>query len=572
MPLREAARLLAAPRNSEAFTLDPAEYSDGDLLNELGRAFDECLDVIRRGHKTPLVRFEDLKATYDLRETKVGRLFDEWKRRSDRKLADLDRAVPFDGIQVCKQLASDLELQAAHEQAGLVDRFHEHRTRPLTEHVDDWHNTLLDNGGTPEYAKLSLTRVRAVLDGTKATFWPDLDANRVSAFLAERRRAGLSIETSNHYTRRIKQFALWMVKSKRAPDNPLDCLTLLNSRTDRRHDQRALTDDELRALLETTRNGPTRNGMTGPERAVLYQLAVETGLRARELRSLTWGSFDLYADVPTVTVKAAYSKHRRDDTLPLKASTVAMLDRWRDEWAGTARDPIFNLPQSYHLSKVIRADLQNAGIPYRDDAGRVADFHALRHTFVTNLARGGVHPKLAQQLARHSTISLTMDLYTHTVIGDLADGLNALPELSSRKPERERLRATGTCDVAPKSLPPGLPKSLPICLPTRAASQTSPVASQCTKTVNDSGVPHQENPVEQGASCAPVHRVAPQCTTGVDGNRTHQTPRKRRLNGFEGRGTHQASGHSLESRRDCITFGVWINVARARKISAATSL
>ena len=77
--------------------------------------------------------------------------------------------------------------------------------------------------------------------------------------------------------------------------------------------------------------------MTGPERAVLYQLAVETGLRARELRSLTWDSFDLDADVPTVTVRAAYSKHRTV-TLPLKASTVAMLDRWRDEWDGTVRE------------------------------------------------------------------------------------------------------------------------------------------------------------------------------------------------------------------------------------------
>ena len=39
-------------------------------------------------------------------------------------------------------------------------------------------------------------------------------------------------------------------------------------------------------------------------------------------------------------------------------------------------------------------------------------FHALRHTFITNLARSGVHPKTAQSLARHSTITLTMDRYS----------------------------------------------------------------------------------------------------------------------------------------------------------------
>lgn len=50
---------------------------------------------------------------------------------------------------------------------------------------------------------------------------------------------------------------------------------------------------------------------------------------------------------------------------------------------------------------------------YVDAAGRVADFHALRHTYITNLATAGVSPKTAQTLARHSTITLTMDRYTH---------------------------------------------------------------------------------------------------------------------------------------------------------------
>jgi hypothetical protein len=48
-------------------------------------------------------------------------------------------------------------------------------------------------------------------------------------------------------------------------------------------------------------------------------------------------------------------------------------------------------------------------LAYRDDADHVADFHALRHTYISNLASAGVHPKIAQALARHSTITLTMD-------------------------------------------------------------------------------------------------------------------------------------------------------------------
>ena len=42
--------------------------------------------------------------------------------------------------------------------------------------------------------------------------------------------------------------------------------------------------------------------------------------------------------------------------------------------------------------------------------GIFADFHALRHTFITNLCKADVSPKTAQMLARHSDISLTMNI------------------------------------------------------------------------------------------------------------------------------------------------------------------
>jgi integrase len=58
---------------------------------------------------------------------------------------------------------------------------------------------------------------------------------------------------------------------------------------------------------------------------MLYRLAVETGLRAAELRSLTRSSFTLEGDEPCVTIAAAYAKNRRQDTLPLKPTTSAML-------------------------------------------------------------------------------------------------------------------------------------------------------------------------------------------------------------------------------------------------------
>ena len=85
-------------------------------------------------------------------------------------------------------------------------------------------------------------------------------------------------------------------------------------------------------------------------------------------------------------------------------------------------------------------------LTYRDADGRVADFHALRHTFITRLVRSGARPKEAQTLARHSTITLTTDRYAHTGLHDTAAAVEAMPRIPSNGPDQNRqaLRATGT--------------------------------------------------------------------------------------------------------------------------------
>ena len=40
-------------------------------------------------------------------------------------------------------------------------------------------------------------------------------------------------------------------------------------------------------------------------------------------------------------------------------------------------------------------------------------FHDLRHSHATQLLAAGVHPKIVQERLGHSTITVTMDLYSH---------------------------------------------------------------------------------------------------------------------------------------------------------------
>jgi len=79
---------------------------------------------------------------------------------------------------------------------------------------------------------------------------------------------------------------------------------------------------------------------------------------------------------------------------------------------------------------MLREDLKTAEIDYVDNQGRYADFHSLRHTFISNLAQSGVHPKIAQSLARHSDINLTMNRYTHVLLESQCDALKSLPDFA----------------------------------------------------------------------------------------------------------------------------------------------
>ena len=162
---------------------------------------------------------------------------------------------------------------------------------------------------------------------------------------------------------------------------------------------------------------------------MLYLTAFSTGLRVSELASITPRSFTLDVSPPTVTVKAAYTKNRRLGVQPLPVAVAALLRGYLSDRPANA--PVWPGTWKERASKMIRRDLERAEIPYLDADGRFADFHASRHTFVTNLVASGVSVKVAQTLARHSTPTLTIGRYAHAAQSDLSAALEGLPILVS---------------------------------------------------------------------------------------------------------------------------------------------
>ncbi len=311
---------------------------------------------------------------------------------------------------VRRRLAEDLE------RAGLKVLGAEDAT--ICELLDRWGRTLRDRGNTAKHVNLSTRRAARVFAEAGCTRPHEIELHRVEAVLASWRRAGMSIETSNHHARAAKSFTKWLAETGTLAIDPLKPLRRLNPEPDRRVRRRALSDEEAARLISATMRGPERQGVSGRDRAVAYAVALRTGLRLSELRSLRRCDFDLSA--ATVRVRAAYSKHRREDLLPLHPDLLAML---REHLAGKLPEaPALRLPR--RPAEALREDAEAAGI---DPEG--LDFHALRHAFITHLARSGVHPKVAQTLARHSTVTLTLDRYSHVVLDDQAAAIARLPSI-----------------------------------------------------------------------------------------------------------------------------------------------
>jgi integrase len=397
--------------------------------------------------------------------------------------------------RMLNKIAGDAELASV----GITDPFAGQRRRPLPEHLEDYARFLEGKGDCPKHVRQTRRSIADVIAGCGFRTTDDLQASPVTDFLARLRDGGrarvdlpagqqsytkaemvalLGIHpgsvarmlsaagldgvgngkarryprevvaalqdrlchgagprTCNAYLTAMKGFTRWLARDRRIPADPLSHLLGRNADVDVRRARRALRREAFADFVRATAEGAPFRGLTGSDRLVLYTLAANTGFRAGELASLTPASFDFDANPPTVTVEAGYSKRRRKDVQPLRADVAAMMKTYLAQrpkaeavWPGTWHD---------RAAEMLRDDLAAAGIPYQDDAGRYFDFHAMRGQFISLLAAKGVHPKVAQALARHSTITLTMDYYTHLDVLDVTGALDKLPGLAVDGVEEE---------------------------------------------------------------------------------------------------------------------------------------
>lgn len=314
--------------------------------------------------------------------------------------------------------------------------------------VADYCQTLEAKGKSLVYVRRSSQRLTIL---ARACGWQHLkDISPASFETWVRKNGGRAARTLNHYLDVVQTFLNWLVLTEQLPANPLERLKKVSTKGKETRLRRALTVDEVCRLL----------AVAGPLRPV-FALAVHTGIRRSELEALKWGDLSLDEGAAVVRLRASTTKNRKFSVIPLAPALAAYLRTIRPADVSPGDRVYPRIPCMGRLMKY----WEQAGVPYVDELGRVADFHSFRMTFNTELQKSGVPPRIAQELLRHSDIKLTMQVYTDASQLPLESAVTKLPAyfdgLTHRLtqtpvPTCPKMAKAGTDESAPASLQPAL--------------------------------------------------------------------------------------------------------------------
>ncbi len=246
----------------------------------------------------------------------------------------------------------------------------------------------------------------------------------IQSYIADKLRQGLSPTTVRYHMAVLHKALAHAVKWGLLSHNPADRVDLPRKVRPEIH---VWDGEQLKLFLVEARHSSPHYR--------LYLAAVTTGMRQGELLGLRWQDVDLIAGVASVQQtlyrlgKTLFIKEPKSNrsrrTVALPPILVKELRYIRDaqtarqrELGGVYKDHCLVFCQldgkPLHAHNVAQRDFRRVAL--RAGVPRIR-FHDLRHCHATLLLQLGVHPKVVQERLGHSTISMTLDTYSHVVPG-----------------------------------------------------------------------------------------------------------------------------------------------------------
>lgn len=351
-----------------------------------------------------------------------------------------------------KEILGHRIAEVAMRRAGVINERSEtlkQQGRKLVSvHLADYREMLNARQNSKLYIRRTCNYIEEICDlagfRTIADIGPD-GVNRVSAdMLLE----GFAARTVQARVVAITGFATWLYEHGKLASDPLLSVKRPSLKGKRKLERRMLLPEEWPLLRAATLAGGVRNGLEPFARATLYALAIQTGLRASEIASLTKANLHLSGKRPYVRVKASNTKNKDEARQHIQEDLAADLERMTARLMPAVR--VFPIAAVCDLAEALRADAADARRRWLKDArttaererrrdsdflaarnhqGEILDFHSLRFSCGAWLAIQGVHPKVIQKVMRHSTITLTFDTYGRLMPNAAENAVDALGAL-----------------------------------------------------------------------------------------------------------------------------------------------
>ena len=156
----------------------------------------------------------------------------------------------------------------------------------------------------------------------------------------------------------------------------------------------------------------------------LYKFLLATGCRINEALALSWSDIDLDNAVVHITKTLNYKQETNSPKsksslrdIDIDQATVSMLKQYRlrqtkEAWKiGKSENIVFSdfiheYPNNRTLQTRLRTHFKRANVTN-------IGFHGIRHTHASLLLNSGIPYKELQHRLGHSTLSMTMDIYSH---------------------------------------------------------------------------------------------------------------------------------------------------------------
>lgn len=195
--------------------------------------------------------------------------------------------------------------------------------------------------------------------------------------------------------------------------NPLVTMSKPSLHRQKEETPNFLTEAELQLFLETVKKENFKY-------YCLCRLAAMSGMRIGELMALTWDDIDFYHQKIAINKNDVLDLHHRpilstpktknaNRIIDIDAQTLAILKQWHQQNRHQLLFPDRN-------GKLANTDIPKTWIirfRHKHPELKPISFHGFRHTHASMLFQHHVPAKIIQQRLGHSSIKITLDIYTH---------------------------------------------------------------------------------------------------------------------------------------------------------------